>query len=456
MLTLIRNTTLISYCPAPIDAVQVLPHTDILCRHHLIEQIAATGTMTIPPGTEIVEGSRHLTIPGLINTHHHLYQTLTRCLPVVQNAGLFRWLTELYQRWQHVDYQAIKLAAQISIAELLLSGCTTTVDHFYLFPRGSDVRLEAVLEAAEELGIRLHAGRGSMTLGQSRGGLPPDSCTEDDAQVLRDSQRVVEAFHDPGPHAMRRIDLAPCAPFNVSEDLFRESARLARALGVRLHTHAAETLDEQRFCQERYGYRPIEYLAEQGWLGRDVYLAHCVHLSPAEIKLLADSGTGVAHCPTSNMRLGSGVAPLTSLLKSGVHVGIAVDGSSSNDGGHLLQEARQAMLLQRVTHGPEVISPEAVFRAATIGGASCLNRPTLGYLAADQCADLAMYRADDIALAGSVVQDPLAALLLGQVGRADRVMVHGRWVVTEGQLTTIDSASLVEKFNNLVKQRFCW
>ncbi len=406
------------------------------------------------PGAGFFDASRHLVVPGLINTHHHLYQSLTRCLPSAQDAPLFDWLTTLYGRWRHVSYEAVKLAAMVSIGELLLSGCTTTSDHFYLFPPASDVRIEAVLEAAETLGIRIHACRGSMTLGASKGGLPPDDCTEPDARVLEDSRRAVEQFHDPSPLSMRRIDLAPCAPFNVSPELLGDTVSLARSLGVRLHTHAAETLDEERFCLERFGVRPLEYLRRFGLLGPDVYLAHCVCLNHDDVRLLAETRTAVAHCPCSNMRLSSGIPPVRQLLDAGVTVGIGVDGSSSNDGGNVLAEARQALLLQRVQRGVGGMRVAEAFAIATVGGADCLGRDRLGRIAPGMVADLALYRADDIAFAGAIAQDPLGALLLCHAPRADRVMVNGRWVVIDGKLATVDERQLANDLNQAVATRY--
>ncbi len=403
---------------------------------------------------QTIDARNHLVLPGLVNTHHHLYQSLTRGLKSVQNAGLFDWLRELYTHWQKIDYQAVKAAAQVSIAELLLSGCTTTSDHFYLFPQESDVRLEAVLEAAEEMGIRLHACRGSMSVGQSHGGLPPDVCTQSEVAILDDCCRALDAFHDPSPTAMRQIDLAPCSPFSVSPELLRDTAALARERGALLHTHAAETLDEQHYCLGRFRMRPIEWLESIGWLGPDVYLAHCVHLNDSDIRRLAATHTGVVHCPCSNMRLGSGIPPLRSLLDAGARVGLGVDGSSSNDGGHLLAEARQALLLQRVAHGPAAMTPEEAFSLATAGGAAVLDRPLLGNVEPGCAADLALFRRDDVALAGAVEHDPLGALMLCHVARADRVIVNGRTVVAEGQITTIDLPRLVNRFNRLVASRF--
>lgn len=409
------------------------------------------------PGNEpvdVIDGRDRLVIPGLVNAHHHLFQSLTRGMKSVQNAGLFTWLTRQYPVWQGLDYAALHQAALISLAELLIGGGTTTSDHMYLFPREGDAALEAVLEAAEKLGIRIHACRGSMSMGQSAGGLPPDGCTQDEEVILQDCRRVVESYHDPRPFAMRRIDLAPCAPFSISPALFDATRELARASNVLLHTHAAETDDEERYCLERYGTRPMLYLHERGWLAEDVYLAHCVRINAEEIELLARTRTGVAHCPSSNMRLASGIAPIRAMLDAGVKVGLGVDGSSSNDGGNLLAEARQALLLHRVSGNPEGLTPEEAFRLATVGGASVLHRPELGRIEVGQAADLVICDALDVALAGAYAQDPLAALMLCQVPRPWRVIVAGRTVVDEGHIVGVDMARHVAEFNAMVAQRF--
>jgi len=434
--------------------VVVLEDQSILIDGGWIVAVGSSAGLAGRPADEVIDARRHLVVPGLVNTHHHLYQSLTRGLRCVQDAPLFGWLTQLYERWKKIDYEAVKLAAQISIAELLLSGCTTTSDHFYLFPRDSDVRIEAVLEAAETMGIRIHACRGSMSVGASQGGLPPDVCVQPEGDILADCSRVIERWHNRCPAAMRRIDLAPCSPFSVSADLLRETVSLARAHGCLLHTHAAETLDEQQYCLDRFGKRPIEWLDEVGWLAPDVYLAHCVHLSDADVTRLAESGTSVAHCPCSNMRLGSGIAPVRRLLDAGVKVGLGVDGSSSNDGGHLLAEARQALLLQRVLGGAAALSVEEALRLVTLGGAAVLHRSELGNIDAGCAADLALFRRDDVALAGAVEQDPLGALLLCHVGRADRVIVNGRTVVQEGRIAGVEMQPLVERFNKTVREAF--
>ena len=403
---------------------------------------------------EIIDAADYLVIPGLVNTHHHLFQSLTRGLKSAQNVPLFDWLTVLYQKWRRLDYESVRAAASVSIAELLLSGCTTTSDHYYVFPRSGDTSIEPVADAAEELGIRIHICRGSMSVGRSRGGLPPDDCVEDEAHILNDCRRVIAEFHDPAPHAMRRIDLAPCSPFSISPELLDETRDLARAYKVLLHTHAAETLDEEKYCLEKFKRRPIQFLHDHGWLGSDVYLAHCVHVDDEDVALLADTRTGVVHCPCSNMRLGSGIAPIRALLAAKVRVGLGVDGSSSNDGGNVLAEVRQAMLLQRVWSGASAMSPAEAFTIATTGGAACLHRPELGKVEPGCSADLAMYRADDVALAGAVEHDPLGALMLCIPPRPDRVIVNGRTVVNEGRLVTVDQQKLARQLNEIVRNKF--
>lgn len=413
-------------------------------------------TEVVRPGEipNIIDGRDCLVIPGLINTHHHLFQSLTRCAPHVQNACLFDWLVGLYPLWQHLTYDSLRQAAMLSIAELLLGGCTTTSDHMYLFPPASDVAAEAVLEAAETLGIRIHLCRGSMTLGKSAGGLPPDECVESDERVLADSARVIERYHDPSPLAMRRIDLAPCAPFNITPELLDRTRDLAAEHRVLLHTHIAETVDEQRYCLERFGVRPLEYLRRHGWLGPNVYLAHCVHLDDSEIRLLADTSTGVAHCPCSNMRLGSGVAPIRRMLDAGVRIGLAVDGSSSNDAGDLLAEARQALLLQRVVNGPTAMTTAEAFKLATFWGADLLHRPRLGRIEPGFGADLAIYGSNDVSMSGAVAHDPLGALILCRPPRPRHVIVGGRMTVQNGHLLGTDQARLAASVNEIVRNLF--
>lgn len=457
MITVIDNATVIT-CPVDGDEPAVLPLHSIAIEGNVITHVAPAEQVKQALGDagciERIDGSNHLVIPGLINTHHHLYQSLTRCLKPVQDAELFDWLTTLYTHWRHIDHQSVQLAAQVSIAEMLLSGCTTTSDHFYIFPQSSDVRIESVLQAAESLGIRIHACRGSMSVGQSQGGLPPDDCVQDESVILEDCRRVVDAFHDPDPLSMRRIDLAPCSPFSISASLLRETAAFARQRNLLLHTHAAETLDEERYCLEKFGERPINYLQKNDWLGSDVYLAHCVHLDSSDIAKLAETQTGIAHCPCSNMRLGSGIPPVVELLKSGVKVALGVDGSSSNDGGNVIGEARQSLLLQRVTKGAAAFRVADAFRIATIGGASVLNRSRLGRLQPGFAADIAMFRADDVSLAGATAQDPLGALMLCGAPRADRVIVNGKTVVSDGRIVLMDEKKLARDLNAVVAKSF--
>jgi len=461
----VRNCAIMATCISDSTIITCRGNEPVILENHSIV-VDDNRISHVAPATEIdsklrnqasiehIDGRNHLVIPGLINTHHHLYQSLTRGLKCVQDAKLFDWLTELYTRWRRIDHAAVKLAAQVSIAELVLSGCTTTSDHFYIFPQGSDAQIESVLDAADSLGIRIHACRGSMSVGKSRGGLPPDDCVQDERTILRDCERAIDTWHDPDDYAMRRIDLAPCSPFSISRELLIETATFARQRGVLLHTHAAETRDEEAYCVEKFGQRPIPYLRECGWLGRDVYLAHCVHLDDADVAVLAETQTGIAHCPCSNMRLGSGTPRVVDLLAKGAKVGLGVDGSSSNDGGHLLDEARQALLLQRVEGGADAMKVADAFRLATIGGAAVLNRAKLGRVEVGMTADLAMFRRDSIELAGAAAQDPLGALILCRTGRADRVIVNGKTVVQDGRLATIDEHKLSADLNQLVAARF--
>jgi len=455
MKTCVENATVIT-CRG--DEPELLADHSLVFEGGVITELGPAGEIEAAlrdePNVERINGRHHLVVPGLVNTHHHLYQSLTRCFPGAQDAGLFDWLAALYTRWRRVTHESVKLAAQVSIAELLLSGCSTTSDHFYMFPQGSDARLESVLEAAADLGIRIHACRGSMSLGQSRGGMPPDDCTQTETDILQDCERVVNAYHDPDPLAMRRIDLAPCSPFSVSPELLKDTARYARSRKLLLHTHAAETLDEEEYCRSQFGMRPIQYLLEHGWLRSDVYLAHCVQLNEQDIADLASTHTGIVHCPCSNMRLGSGIAPVAKLLNSGAKVSVAVDGSSSNDGSQLLAEARQALMLQRVTAGAGAFRAADAFKLVTTGAAAVLNRDVLGKLQPGFAADLAMFRTDDIALAGAVAQDPLAALVLCHAGRADRVIVNGKTVVHNGQLANHDERKLAADLNQVVRQAF--
>lgn len=383
-------------------------------------------------------------LPGLVNTHHHLYQTLTRAL--APDSGLFDWLKTLYPVWARLNGEAIYISALIGMAELILSGCTTSSDHLYLFPNGA--QLDDEIRAAQQIGLRFHAARGSMSLGASAGGLPPDSVVEEENAILRDCVRVIEQYHDPRPHSMLRIVLAPCSPFSVTPKLMRASAEMARHYQVHLHTHLAETADEETYCLAHFGARPVAYAESLGWVGPDVWWAHSVHIKDTEIARMAEAGVGVAHCPSSNMRLGSGIAPVRRLLGRGVRVGLGVDGSASNDGGHLLNEARQAMLLQRVLGGAEAMTAEQALWLATRGGAQVLGRDDIGSLEVGKSADLIAFDLNRPAYAGAG-HDPLAALLLCAPQPVDLSLINGRIVVADGRLQTIDLPPLIERHNQL-------
>jgi len=390
-------------------------------------------------------------LPGLVNTHHHLYQTLTRALPAVQDAELFDWLTRLYRVWGELTAEAVYVSAKVGLAELLLSGCTTASDLFYVFPQGSDVSIDAEIAAAREMGIRFHAGRGSMSRGQKEGGLPPDEVVQDEETILDDCRRLIRTYHDPRPYAMLRIDLSPCSPFSVSRRAMEEIRDLGRREGVRLHTHLAETRDEERYCLEVYGRRPLALMEELGWLGPDVWFAHVVHVNPKEIRRLAETGSGVAHCPTSNMRLGSGIAPVVPMLEAGVTVGLAVDGSASNDSSHMLAEARQALLLQRVRYGAAALSAGQVLEMATLGGARLLGREDIGALAPGRAADLIGVRRERLEYAGAQ-HDPLAALVLCHPATVDLAMVQGQIRVWKGEIPGLDLPALLARHNALAEE----
>ncbi len=441
------------------DERREIPNGGMFIRDGFIEQVGPTDELP-SQADEILDLSGHIVLPGLINTHHHFYQTLTRVVPAAQDANLFQWLTTLYPIWARITPPEFRIATQTALAELALSGCTTAFDHWYLYPNGA--RLDDEIEAAKEVGLRLHASRGSMSLGESKGGLPPDSVVEEEDFILKDSQRLIEQYHDPNPGSALQIVLAPCSPFSVTADLMRESAKLAREYGVRLHTHLAETEDEEIFCLEKFGKRPVAYMEELGWIGPDVWFAHSIHVNEAEIDLYAEHGVGVAHCPASNMRLGSGIAPIYEMLMAGVPVGLGVDGSASNDGSHLLEETRMAMLLGRVRSGvlgfsrsgsdaPPLLTARQALEMATRGGARVLGRDDIGQLAPGKAADFFAVDLNRLDYAGAL-HDPVAALVFCAPVRADYTVVGGRFVVKEGQLTTIDLPSLIEAHNRAARR----
>ncbi|MEB5963631.1 8-oxoguanine deaminase [Comamonas testosteroni] len=389
--------------------------------------------------------------PGLVNTHHHMYQSLTRAVPAAQDAELFAWLQNLYMLWSHLTPEMIHVSTQTAMAELMLSGCTTTSDHLYLFPNGS--RLDDSIAAAQQMGMRFHAARGSMSLGRSKGGLPPDVVVEEEEAILRDSLRLIQQYHDGSRHSMLRVVLAPCSPFSVTRDLMRESAVLARAHGVSLHTHLAENDNDVAFSREKFGLTPAQYAEDLGWVGRDVWHAHCVKLDPEGIALFARTGTGVAHCPCSNMRLASGIAPIRSMRDAGVPVALGVDGSASNDGAHMLGEARQAMLLQRVGYGPAAMSAREALEIATLGGARVLNRDDIGALAPGMSADFVAFDMEAVGYAGAG-HDPVAALVFCTPGNVSSSVINGRVVVEDGRLLTADLPAVLGRHRNLARSLF--
>jgi cytosine/adenosine deaminase-related metal-dependent hydrolase len=417
------------------------------------DRVVSTGAGPAPADVRAdrrIDARGKVVLPGLVNTHHHLPQTLTRNVRSVQEAPLFTWLKELYLVWREADEDAVDAAARVGLGELLLTGCTTSTDHLYLFPRGQERLIDVEIAAARDLGIRFHPTRGSMSRGQSQGGLPPDDVVQDEDAILADCRRLIREHHDPKPRAMTRIALAPCSPFSVTDALMRRTAELARAEGVRLHTHLAETLDENAYCLQVYGCRPAEYLRRLGWLGRDVWLAHCVHLDDQEVALFGETGTGVAHCPSSNFRLGSGIAPVRRMLAAGVPVGLGVDGSASNDTSNMLAEARQAMLAHRLGADPSAwVTAEEALWMATRGGAACLGRDDVGSLEPGKAADLVLIDQRRLSYAGSG-DDPLAALVFSPWPEpVDTVMVNGRIVVEGGQLVGVDVPALVERADRI-------
>ncbi len=441
---LIRHATLVATMD---DNGLELERASILIEGSRIAQIGRADQL---PATadEVVDATSMVLMPGLVNTHHHFSQTLTRAIPAVQEADLFTWLKTLYPIWAGATPEAIQVSTKVALAELLLSGCTTASDHTYVWPNGA--RLDDQVEAAQEIGVRFHASRGSMSVGESRGGLPPDSVVEDEDAILRDSRRVIETYHDPEPGAMIRVVLAPCSPFSVSPDLMRESVALARSYGVHSHTHLAETLDEATYCQEKFGKTPVELCEGLGWAGEDVWHAHFVHPSADEIVRLGATHTGAAHCPSSNMRLGSGIPRVADWVRAGLRVGLGVDGSASNDGSHLLAEARQAMLLQRISGdgNPPMPAREAL-RIATRGGAEVLGRDDVGYLAPGMQADIIGIRVDTLPFAGGAVHDPLAALVFCHPQQVDLSVINGTVRVRDGQIVGLDLPALVRRHNEI-------
>ena len=433
---LIRNAALVVTMD---DARRELADTDLRLKDGVVAQI---GAQLPSDGAEIVTADQCLVTPGLINTHHHLFQSMTRAVPGAQDALLFGWLKRLYPIWARMGPDQMRVSALTGLAELALSGCTTSSDHLYLFPNGA--RLDDTIEAAAQIGLRFHPTRGAMSIGVSAGGLPPDTLVEAEAAILDDCIRVIDTFHDAAPGSMCRVGIAPCSPFSVSRELMRDAALLARDKGVRLHTHLAENGEDIAYSQEKFGCRPGEYAENLGWTGDDVWHAHCVKLDRSEIDLFARSRTGVAHCPCSNCRLGSGIAPVRAMRDAGVPVGLGVDGSASNDAANLVQEARQAMLLQRVVNGADAMSAREALEMATRGGAALLGRDDCGHLALGMRGDLAVWDMSGIDGAGSW---DAAALMLAGPSRVRHLFVEGRQIVRDSQLITLDLARVIAKQN---------
>ena len=442
------------------DQQTELKDAGLFIRDGFIEQVGPTASLPTQ-ADEVLDLNGHIVLPGLVNTHHHFYQTLTRAVPAAQNANLFNWLKTLYPIWARMTPDDIFTSTQTALAELALSGCTTASDHLYLFPNGS--KLDDEIEAGLQIGVRLHASRGSMSLGESQGGLPPDSVTDKEDVILADCERLIQRYHDPKPGSMTQIVLAPCSPFSVTGDLMRESAKMARKYGLHLHTHLAETEDEEQFCLQKFGYRPVGYMQSVDWVGDDVWFAHSVYVNKEEIDVFARHKCGVAHCPSSNMRLASGIAPLREYLAAGVNVGLGVDGSASNDSSHLLAEVRQAMLLSRLREGitgyslsndpsRKLMTAREALLLGSRGGAAVLGRTDIGSLEPGKCADFYAINLNTLDYAGGAVHDPVSAVIFCHPRHVDYTVVGGRFVVRNGQVTTIDTNRLVEKHNQAARR----
>ncbi|MBS4017326.1 MAG: 8-oxoguanine deaminase [Dechloromonas sp.] len=430
-----------------------IPGGGVFIRDGVIEAVGPSAELPTT-ADQVISLAGTVALPGLVNTHHHMYQSLTRAIPGAQDAELFGWLRRLYPIWAGLTPEMIRVSTLTAMTELILSGCTTSSDHLYLYPNGS--RLDDSIEAAAIIGMRFHAARGSMSVGESQGGLPPDRLVENEAAILKDTQRLIETWHDPKRHAMQRIVVAPCSPFSVSRELMRDAAQLARSYGrsygISLHTHLAENDNDVAYSREKFGMTPAEYAESLGWVGHDVWHAHCVKLDAPGIDLFARSGTGVAHCPCSNMRLASGIAPIPAMRAAGVNVGLGVDGCASNDAAHLLGEARQAMLLARVGHGPAAMSARQALELATLGGAKVLNRDDIGALAPGMSADLVAFPTGGLDLAGAAVHDPVAALVFCTPQTVRHSIINGKPVVSDGHLLPLDLPPLVAEHNRLARQ----
>lgn len=430
------------------DGAKPLHGVDVLLADGRISAVGMA--LRAPAGARTIDASRCVVYPGFVNTHHHLYQTLTRNIPAVQDAKLFDWLVGLYEIWRELDTEAIEVSTRVGVGELLLSGCTTTTDHFYVFPRGAPQEfLDVEIETALRMGARFHPTRGSMSRGRSQGGLPPDDVVQDPETILKDCDRLIGKYHDPKPHAMCRIALAPCSPFSVTTELLRDTIQFARRKGVICHTHLCETKDEEAYCLQTHGLRPLEYMESVEWVGPDVWYAHGIYFNEAEIDRLARTGTDIAHCPTSNLRLGSGICPVPHMLEKGVRVGIGVDGSASNDSSNFLKEIQLALLVHRVGTAVDAMPAQRVLRMATVGGAEVLGRPELGRIAPGYAADLALFNLERIDFAGAMADPAAAPVFCGGGIRAEYTIVAGRVVVENGRLVGEDEARLFHRANEI-------
>jgi len=415
-----------------------------------IIELVGSGKTPLSQIDEVYDASDSVVLPGLINTHHHFYQTLTRAYPEALNKELFPWLKSLYKVWAHIQPEMLAISTELALSELLLSGCTTASDHHYLFPSQLENAIDIQVEQAQKLGMRVVLTRGSMSLGEKDGGLPPQSVVQTKEQILSDSERLIKSYHNTDEGAMTQIALAPCSPFSVTTELMQETAELAEQYDVRLHTHLAETIDEENFCLEKFGLRTVDYLESVGWLSERTWLAHGIHFNPEEIQKLGQSGVGICHCPSSNMMLASGICRSLELEEAGCTVGLGVDGSASNDGSNMIAELRQGMYLQRLRYGASKITHEHVYDWASTGSAKLLGRNDIGEIATGKQADLALFKLDELRFSGS--HDPLAALLLCGAQRADRVMVAGQWRVVDRKIVDKDEAELIHRHSDAAKK----
>lgn len=436
------------------EPARVLSGADILIQGNRIAAVGPKGTIPLPADRNIreLDASNCVVYPGFVNCHHHLYQTLTRNIPRVQNAKLFDWLVGLYEVWRELSEEAVRVSTQVGIGELLLSGCTTTSDHFYVFPRhASRELLDIEIETAREMGIRFHPTRGSMSRGKSHGGLPPDDVVQEPDEILADCDRIIAKYHNPDPFSMCRVVLAPCSPFSVTTELLAETARYARSKKVQMHTHLCETLDEEQYCLQVYGMRPLAYMESTDWVGPDVWYAHGIYFNDEEIRRLAETQTGISHCPTSNLRLGSGIAPVPKMLSAGLKIGLGVDGSASNDSSNFVREMQLALLVHRVGTAVNAMPPQLVLEMATRGGAAVLGQPEIGSIEPGKAADLAVFRLDRIDYAGAMTDPPSALLFCGAGPRAEYTIVNGEVLVEKGRLLKVDEAALWEQANRLTE-----